>query len=263
MSSRLRYLSSANVHGMLFLFVLPLIPALFFVDSTWLAQRVSYNQWLANLMALLGFIWVYGNSTRTLRRLMLYGIPVAILGECLLSLVLGMYEYRLHNVPLYVFLGHSLVFAAIYHLTRTTIFKGNMRLANRMWFIAMVLSIAWLLLNNDLFGFICFLGFSLVIYKNPSARSFYVCMYLLVAYLELIGTALGCWGWPDTWFGKVEWMPSGNPPIGIALFYFGFDLSCFWLYRRFNRPIWNRSRRIQYFRRGETPPARYSYAPSS
>lgn len=190
---------------------------------------------------------------------MLYGIPVAIAGECLFSLVLGMYEYRLHNVPLYVLLGHSMGFAAIYHLIRSDIFKDNMQLANGLWFVAKLLSIGWLLLNNDWLGFCCFLGFSYMIYKNPMARNFYICMYLLVVYLELIGTALGCWTWPAIWFGKFEWMPSGNPPIGIALFYFGFDLACLWLYRYFNRTIWIRARRWQYLRRGESPPARYNY----
>jgi len=55
-------------------------------------------------------------------------------------------------------------------------------------------------------------------------------MFVVVCYIELIGTSTGCWYWPETAFGIFNWLPSGNPPSGIAVFYFLFDAIVFWVY---------------------------------
>src|SRR5205814_1727892 len=53
-----------------------------------------------------------------------------------------------------------------------------------------------------------------------------------VALLEQVGTRLGCWHWPGVLLGKFAAVPSGNPPSGIASFYFGLDVLCLLLYLR-------------------------------
>ena len=62
------------------------------------------------------------------------------------------------------------------------------------------------------------------------ARLFFAAMYLLVAYLELCGTASGAWAWPAHLLGKAQGLSSANPPSGVAVFYSLFDLSCLALY---------------------------------
>ncbi len=221
------------------------IPTIFAVDSQWLSERVTYNQWMANGICLTFFLFIYRQATQRLRKLMLYGIPIAMFGETLFSLILGMYEYRLGNIPLYVFLGHSVVYASVYLLMRSPRIKQLNPLQPLLLSLASGLVIFWWLTQNDWFGLCCFLGFLAFYRASGENRTFYLVMFCIVAYLELVGTYFGCWQWPAVWFGVFEWMPSGNPPIGIALFYFLFDLGCLWVYKHRNLLAWKRMRYIQ------------------
>ena len=92
-----------------------------FLDSKALAEQVQYNQWVTNGLVLLCFAWVYSRITSKIKKLMLYGVALALLGEVVFSMLLGMYEYRLENVPLYVPLGHSLIYAAVFYLQKEKI----------------------------------------------------------------------------------------------------------------------------------------------
>ena len=65
-------------------------------------------------------------------------------------------------------------------------------------------------------------------------------MYLLVAILEIGGTAFGCWKWPNIAFGMFKFLPSNNPPSGISLFYFLLDIGCFVMYTQRNKMAWFR-----------------------
>lgn len=55
-------------------------------------------------------------------------------------------------------------------------------------------------------------------------------MFVEVCYVELVGTATGCWYWPEMAFGLYPWLPSANPPSGIAVFYFLFDAAVLLIY---------------------------------
>ena len=70
-------------------------------------------------------------------------------------------------------------------------------------------------------------------------------MYIVVAFLEIIGTTYKCWHWPDTAFGIIPFLKSANPPSGISLFYFLFDLGCLWFYKLGNKEAWSRMKRIR------------------
>jgi len=237
--NQLRYLK-------IYLPVLIAVWAGLFLDSTTRSMSLSYSQWLSNGLILLAFVWVYRHASKAVGLMMLYGLVIALFGEILFSLVLEMYTYRLGNVPLYVPLGHSIIYAAVYYIVKEPLVRRHRAQIIRTLYAVMILySSLWLMLSHDLFGFTCMLVILWVFRRRPSSRLFFLVMFFMVAYLELIGTYYQCWRWPDVWFGSLEWMPSANPPSGISVFYFAFDAGCLWCYRQFNRPKWQRMRAIQ------------------
>ena len=212
-----------------------------FLDSADLSNSLPYNQWLTNLLAIIVYYWVYNQVSKQIKRIMLFGILVAIFGEVLFSLVLGMYHYRLGNIPLYVFLGHSLVYTGVYYMARESVVKKHRQtFVSALYFSMILYSTLWLVLANDVFGFLCMLGVVLLLKRYQSSSLFFLLMFFMVAYLELLGTYYQCWYWPDIWFNQFSSVPSANPPSGIGFFYFAFDAGCLWLYKVFDRERWRR-----------------------
>lgn len=217
-----------------------------FIDGKFFAKIFPYSQYIATLIVLINFLWIYKNASKQIKQLMLYGIIIAFGGEVVFSLFLGMYEYRLHNVPLYVPLGHSIVYASVYYLVKEPIFKAKQKTIVKTLYTLMILhSTLWLFFGNDLFGFLCMLFILYLFKKYPYTKSFFLVMYFMVAYLEILGTSFGCWYWPDIWFGKIIFVPSANPPSGISVFYFGFDAGCLWLYKKLSPKKWSRYRKLK------------------
>ena len=52
----------------------------------------------------------------------------------------------------------------------------------------------------------------IVLIQRPKDRLFFLTMYMVVAVLEIIGTAYEVWSWPDTAFGVFPILKSHNPP---------------------------------------------------
>lgn len=224
--------------------VLLWLPIILSIDSPKLAEYFAYNQWIANLLTLVYFAWLYHTGSARLKRLMLLGVMVGTAGEVFFALVVGMYEYRLENVPVYVPPGHSIVYAAVYHFTREPWVRKNATLVRNVFLaIATAFSVFWLWWANDVYGFICFAVFLLIVTINKDSRLFFPVMYVLVCYLELLGTSIGNWYWHPILLNKYEAIPSGNPPAGISVFYFGFDIACLGFYM-----LSNLKRRARYDR---------------
>jgi hypothetical protein len=92
--------------------------------------------------------------------------------------------------------------------------------------------------------------FLLLIALEPNSRSFFLAMFILVGFLEQIGTRFACWYWFEHAFDKYAWLPSGNPPSGISVFYFAFDVLCLRAYLRRRPKLKARLKRL----RGEPAP---------
>jgi hypothetical protein len=205
----------------------------FVLDSTALTARFAYGQWVANALMIAVFFLVLRFAPPRLRGVMWWGLVVGTGGEIVFSLFVGMYEYRLANVPIYVPPGHSLVYAAVYYFVREPWVRAHARHVQLgLLAVCVGYSVFWLVARGDAYGFVCTLLFLYLIWKHESSRLFFLGMYLFVAYLELVGTSLGCWYWHPTLLDKFAWMPSGNPPSGISVFYFGFDVACLDFYAR-------------------------------
>jgi len=145
--------------------------------------------------------------------------------EYTFSPLLEVYIYRFDNVPAYVPPGHGLVYLAALALARSTWLRARLRSA-----VAAVLIVGggyalWgvtVAARPDVLGafwFLCLAGF---LAWGPS-RSLYVGAFVVVTYLEVLGTALGTWTWQP--YDPTGLIPIGNPPSGAAGGYGWFDLA--------------------------------------
>ena len=144
-------------------------------------------------------------------------LVIATAGEVFLSLVWGLYEYRLRNIPWFVPPGHVLLF-----------FLG-MRIAARIddravaWIAAlaapMVALFAWI--GRDTLGPLLYLLFLACLWLSPSRR-LYATMFVLSLAMEIYGTWMGNWKWS----AQVPWLglTADNPPIAAGAFYCVLDL---------------------------------------
>jgi hypothetical protein len=194
-------------------------------DGVWAASRWPWAPWLTTTAAWLYFAALHRAAPARLRHALVSGIVIATAGEAFFSLALGMYEYRQKAIPLYVPPGHSILYATVFWFSR----DGAVRRHAADWsvglyFVATAYSAWWLVRQGDVYGWLGFAVFSAVIVVARESRVFFLAMYVLVAFLEQVGTRAGCWSWPPVLLGRFPAIPSANPPSGIASFYFGLDV---------------------------------------
>jgi len=212
-----------------------------FLDSYFIQQWIAEPQWIANIVMLGGFFLCFKSVTPRIKEQMITAVIIAIIGEYLFSIALGMYTYRLENVPHYVPPGHALVYVGVLYFTKTAYAKLQKHLLEKVLIIIIIAYAAvFLIFENDVFGFLMTLLIVFILRNRPRERLFYLSMYLTVAYLEIIGTNFLCWEWPITAFDFFSFLPSANPPSGISFFYFGLDLGCLWLYKKRHKMAWKR-----------------------
>ncbi len=159
----------------------------------------------------------WARNAQTDERIMLAACVVyATLGECFLSLVWGLYDYRLNNVPAFVPPGHALL------LMLGLIVAGRLR-DWITWLVPavsapFVLLLAWS--GADTFGLLLF-AILLLCMTFSHARKLYAVMFVLSLTLEIYGTWLGNWAWAIDvpWLG----LTTTNPPLAAGVFYCVLD----------------------------------------
>ena len=215
-----------------------------YLDGSGMADNFLHGQWVTNVLTAVFFLWVYWGASRKNRKIIGYGLVIAFCGEVVFSLLLGMYTYRLGSLPIYVPLGHTIIYMAVYYFCREpAVLAHKERIIKLLYPLMILYAFGWLILQNDLFGFLCAMLILLLFKRRPSARLFFLVMFFVIAYLELLGTYFQAWHWPEIWFGRFSWVPSANPPSAISVFYFAFDAGCLWVYKRLNPDKWQRFRR--------------------
>jgi len=169
-------------------------------------------------------------------------VVIATIGEVFGSLIWGLYSYRLDNIPAFVPPGHGLVYLAGFSLAALS---GRRALP----FVAATVAAAWGLagltvLPIDVAGAI---GCAFLVAVVLGTRvPVYAGVFLVVAALELYGTALGTWTWTSTVPGLG--LSQGNPPSGVASGYVVFDVLALGLATRLRTvrfPFGRRSEAIQ------------------
>ncbi len=156
------------------------------------------------------------------RALVLGVVFFATIGEVTGSLIWGVYRYRLHNLPLFIPPAHGLVF-----LTGIAIAASLERRAGALVVTAAVAAATWGILGlfvlprRDVAGAIGVPLLLLFLWRSRN-RAIYASVFLVVAALELYGTAIGTWRWAPKLPGLG--IPDGNPPSGVASGYVWFDV---------------------------------------
>ncbi len=227
--------------GLLFLFVL----ALYF-DGMGFASMFPHAQTVTNIFMLIAFFLLYIRSVKRTRQLMIYAVIIGFIGEYFFSIFLNMYTYRLSNLPIYIPFGHAAVYARTYTFSKASIVKKHQKqIVKFMRLVIALFALFYLIAFNDIFGFVMTIFVFLILIKRPKDQLFFLTMYIVVAVLEIGGTAYEVWSWPDTAFGFFPLLKSHNPPSGISLFYFLLDIGCFVLYTQLNSKTWKRLKNIR------------------
>jgi hypothetical protein len=149
-------------------------------------------------------------------------VAFATLGEVTGSLVWGVYHYRLHNLPLFVPPAHGLVYLTGLALALT--FRTHARV---LVAVAALAAATWgvlgltVLPHRDVAGALGVPLLLLFLWRGRN-RAVYAGVYVIVATLELYGTAIGTWRWAPSLPGLG--IPDGNPPSGVASGYVWFDV---------------------------------------
>ena len=157
------------------------------------------------------------------QRAMVLGVVCfATIGEVTGSIIWGVYRYRLHNLPLFVPPAHGLVY-----LTGLAIAASLAPRSRVIVITAAAAAATWGLLGlfvlprRDVAGAVGVPLLLLFLWRSRN-RAVYASVFLVVAALELYGTALGTWRWARTLPGLG--IPDGNPPSGVASGYVWFDV---------------------------------------
>ena len=154
---------------------------------------------------------------RAWRPRLLACLVIATAGELVLSLVWGLYDYRLGNLPLFVPPGHVL----LYWLGLRLADGLPLRLLRATPWLALAAVSLLALARLDWLGPPLLLIFLACLRWGPAPR-LYVTMFLLSLAMELWGTALGNWAWRGVLPG-LGW-PVANPPLAAGAFYCVLDL---------------------------------------
>ena len=142
---------------------------------------------------------------------------------------LGVYVYRLENVPAFVPPGHGLIYLAAFALGRSAWAHRHSRPLVGVTLAAGAVWAVWGLVvseRTDVLGAFWF-GCLLVFTRWGKSPLLYAAAFLVVSYLEIVGTSLGTWAWQT--HDPTGWITIGNPPSGIAGGYAWFDAAALWL----------------------------------
>jgi hypothetical protein len=188
-----------------------------------LDHYADYHEQLA--LGVLTFAVLFAALTRVSverRAQTLAVVGFATIGEVTGSLLWGVYHYRLHNLPLFIPPAHGLVY-----LTALSLAVALRRHTRAVVATAAVAAATWgvlglaVLPRQDVAGALG-VPLLLVFLLRSRNRAIYASVFLVVAALELYGTAIGTWRWAVRLPGLG--IPDGNPPSGVASGYVWFDV---------------------------------------
>ncbi len=176
-----------------------------------------WGQLITNIAVWLIFAAIVMRAPRLQQIGLIACVVYATLGEIFLSLVWGLYDYRLGNIPLFVPPGHALLFmlgiALAPHMTDRTAWAVPL--------LAAPVVLGQAAAGIDTFG-VPLLALLVLCMALGPARKLYATMFVLALAMEIYGTWVGNWTWsPDVpWLG----LATVNPPLAAGAFYCVLDL---------------------------------------
>jgi hypothetical protein len=151
-------------------------------------------------------------------------VAFATLVEYTFSYELHVYVYRLHNVPWFVPPGHGLVYLGALAIGRSPAVTSRARVLIPLTLVVGASYAGWGLFissRQDLLGLLWFGCLAAFLLKGRQPTVF-VGAFVVVTYLELLGTHLGAWTW-QVKDPVAHLISMGNPPSGAAGGYGFFD----------------------------------------
>ncbi|MGD1853197.1 MAG: hypothetical protein ACFB2W_03010 [Leptolyngbyaceae cyanobacterium] len=211
---------------------LPLTALVLAIDSQQLVTTYGIDgQPFADVFIISYFLLLLFGLSPEQRLMALIFVPFAALGECIFSLLFGLYIYRLEMVPLYVPFGHGVLFSmGLLVAELSCIRQREQQLKPAFITIFCLLFSGAILLLHDSLSAIFGLVFLWVL-RRKGYQSLYFIMGLLVLFVELVGTHWGCWAWTPHPFG-LQWLHATNPPVGAFACYVLADLGVIKLARK-------------------------------
>ncbi|HUP95867.1 MAG TPA: hypothetical protein VM164_13230 [Burkholderiales bacterium] len=143
---------------------------------------------------------------------------IATCGELFLSLLWGLYTYRLENVPLFIPPGHVMLLMMAIAMGRGM----PSAIANAVLGAAAAYAFFAAILGLDTFAIVLLAFLAAVAFNSPADRPLYASTFLLALALELYGTWLGNWAWAPV--VPVFSLVTTNPPGLVSTFYAVLDL---------------------------------------
>lgn len=191
------------------------------IDSTFFKANYFDGRTVTNIITISYFLIIFNVSDTYLKKLMIVMIFLSYLGEVIFCKLLGMYNYRTENIPLYVPFGHSIVYASGLIYSQTNWAKRNETILSKVFFIFfMTLFLAVGIFFDDVFSLI-FGGLFFWILRRKKWDNLYYFIAVCVLLIELVGTYFQCWTWISKTFNLI---PTVNPPMGAVFFYAGGDV---------------------------------------
>ncbi len=179
-------------------------------------------QLLLGLAAWIALAVALKDASPLLRAQVLVVVPVATCAEVVGSVIWGVYTYRLENLPSFVPPCHGLVYLAGSAIAAWAAPRRKLLVR-----IALVAVVGWgiagvtVLPRADVAGALGAILLAVYLVRGR-APAVYAGVFLVVAWLELYGTAIGTWEWAAAIPGTG--VPQGNPPSGVASGYVWFDI---------------------------------------
>lgn len=170
------------------------------------------QQWLLAAAVWVVVLGVLPELPRTRQLMLLCFLPMIFAAELLLSHGLGWYVYRLENIPPWIIPAHGVVFLTAMRAVDTTAISTR-TLAWSAGGAQALYGAVNLILRGDEVGAVLSVVYVIGMVLLPDeGKRFYAAIGLVVAYLEIIGSALGVWAWTPELLGLTE----TNPPSGAV-----------------------------------------------
>lgn len=230
-------------------FLFSIFPCSLFFDSTWMSHYFDFGQTITNYIMLCiycSFLWI---AKPKLFKLILLMTICSFNAEILGTHILSLYQYRLHNIPFYVPIGHAVLYACVYFLaTDPWIWHHHATIEKLLKKgIFLVVFLSWIFLN-DTAGLITYALFIIMLSYRPKPL-FYLLMFSAVYGVEVLGSLNFAW----TWYGLLENHPNYPStyffPAGIAGCYMLIDMATNYSYLfmlKFSKKIaWQERLKIQ------------------
>ena len=199
----------------------PLVVVVLFGDSRWAAARGWALPWAGAVLAAVFLLALLRQLPPERRLAVMLFVPLSALGEVLFSLVFGFYRYRAGGVPLYVPLGHSVLLAVGLLVADLPVVRRHEdRIGRGLFGLHAGLIAGALLLWGDTVSLLFGVLLIPIVFRG-GPRPFFGILGLLVFYIELVGTALGCWTWEPRPFGLLH---ATNPPVAAFPCYLAGEL---------------------------------------